>query len=475
MAVIPEGLRKFFRRGRPRHEPQRETLAWPNLNVLGQASPAANRIVYKPTPRNLRYFSRTPIAHRAINAIKMPLSMLEWEIVPSEGITENSEIKRQIELVTQCFQQPNRDDNYLSFIQQIVEDILVGAGACEINSRGGDPERPVWLWPTDGLSIHIYPGWAGGRSEARYLQTVGYGSYSVGAGQGVQLRDDELIYIRPNPTTAMPFGYGPLEIAFNSISRQLATGQFAGKLASNARPSIMLDLGDVDQNYLNAFRHYWLHEIEGEGKTPITGSGIVPGQTQGKGSGAQVLKLFPDGDNALFLKYQEFLRTEIAAAFDISNMNLNLERDVNRNTAEVMENKDWDNAIKPMAALLKSHFDNDVIRKGFGFSQIEFKYVGLDREDELQTAQINKLYFDMNVLTPNQIREKLGEPREESTWGDRVAADIEIAKLAARGSKLIFDPELPQLIDVAPQTPEDQGAGTAKPKGGGGKSGGSNN
>lgn len=471
MAVIPEGLRKFFRRGRPRHEPQRESLAWPNLNVLGQASPAANRIVYKPTPRNLRFFGRTPIAHRAINAIKMPLSMLKWEIVPIEGVDANSEIERQIDLVTRCFMQPNRDDNFLTFTQQVVEDILTGAGAIEINSKGGDPERPVWLWPVDGLSIHIFPGWAGGRNEARYLQTVGYGSYSVGAGQGVQLRDDELIYIRPNPTTAMPFGYGPLEIAFNSIARQLATGQFAGKLASNARPSVMLDLGDVEQNYLNSFRKYWTNEIEGEGKMPITASGIAPGQTEGKSRGATVLRLFPEGDNALFLKYQEFLRTEIAAAFDISNQNLNMERDVNRNTAEVMENKDWDNAIKPMAALLKSHFDDGVIRKGFGFSQIEFRFEGLDREDELQTANIHKLYYDMNVLTANQIRDKLGEPQEESVWGDRVAADIEIAKLAARGSKLIFDPELPQQMKVIAPPPDadSQGAGdkgkTASPSG----------
>jgi len=463
VAIIPEGLRKRFRIGRPRHEPKRESLPWPNLNVLGQASPAGNRIVYKPTPKNLRYFSRTPIAHRAINAIKRPISMLAWDVVPIEDVAENSEIKRQCALVKECIKKPNADDNSMSFMEQIVEDYCVGAAAIEIGI-GGDADRPVWLWPVDGLSIHLYPGWAGGRNEARYLQTIGYGSYSVGAGQGVPLTDDELIYIRPNPTTAMPFGYGPLEIAFASIARQLSTGEFAGKMAGNAQPSFMIDLGEVDANYLASFRSYWKNDVEGQGIVPITGTAIQPGTESGKTRGTTIERLYPEGDNALYLGYQEFLRTEIAAAFDISNMNLNIERDVNRNTAEVLEDRDWNHAIKPTANVLKHAFDERVIKRAFGFSQIEFKWEGLDREDELASAQIHKLYYDMNALTPNQIRDKLGEPIEASTWGDRTSADVEIAKVAARGSGLVFDPELPALVGQKPQPNADGTPSQQPPK-----------
>jgi len=32
-------LRRRSGRGRPAHEPKRDTLAWPNLSTLGQASP----------------------------------------------------------------------------------------------------------------------------------------------------------------------------------------------------------------------------------------------------------------------------------------------------------------------------------------------------------------------------------------------------------------------------------------------------
>jgi hypothetical protein len=446
MASIKDTMLRVLRPGRRRQEPHRESMSYPNVGYLAQTGVNAQRILFKPNPRNLRYFSRSPIARRAINSIKNPVSMLGWEITPITGIKMNSEIERQIRMTTDALMKPNNDDNFITFIQQIIEDVLVGAGAIEVN-MSGDPERPVWLWPVDGLSIQIYPGWGGGKSEARYFQTIGYGNIATVSGQGVQLRDDELIYIRPNPNTASPFGFGPLEIAFNSISRALSTAQFAGKLAANALPPFMLDLGEVDKNLLNSWRKYWRDSVEGQGEIPIIGTEVGVGADPGKSRGATAVRLYPEGDAALFLGYQEFLRTEIAAAFDICNFNLGIERDVNRSTSEVGEDRDWDHALKPMAALLKCHFDSHIIHRAFGFSQIEFKWTGLDREDQYSNAQIKKILYDINVLTPNQIRAQIGEPHDNGIWGDLNAADVEIAKMAARGAAAVDDPSLPKQVN----------------------------
>jgi hypothetical protein len=439
-------FRKAGRRGRPANEPHRDTLAWPNLNSLGQSSPAADRIVYKPVPKNLRYFSRTPIARRAINSIKSPIAQLEWEIVPKPGVKMNSELERQIEVATTCFDLPNSDDNFTSMTQQVVEDVLVGAGAIEIG-KSGDKMRPLWLWPVDGLSIQLMPGWAGGTHEARYLQTIGYGSYSVGSGQGVMLRNDELMYIRPNPTTATPFGFGPLEIAFNSIARQLTTGEFAGKLAGNALPPFMIDLGEVTGNVVRTWRSYWTNEVEGEGKIPIIGTELTQGAgtAGGKTRGPNAIRLYPEGDKALYLAYQEFLRTEIAAGFDLCNMNLNVERDVNRSTAEVQEDRDWLHAIRPMALLLAAHWTREALWGTLGFYSLMFKWKGIDRKDEKSECDILCALYDRNVYTPNQIRDKLGEPPLDPTtadWGNKLKADVDIAMKAAQGAKVVDDPDL---------------------------------
>jgi phage portal protein BeeE len=428
---------KRVSRGRKPDAPKRDTISFPQMTQIGQAL-SARQLAYKPTPRNLRYFSRTPYARRAINALRNPITQLNWKISTIPGVEETPEHRRQIELATLCFQHPNADDSFSTFLAQIVEDICVGGAAIELQT-GGDVSRPLWMFPVDGLSIQIYPGWSGGQDEARYAQTIGYGS-SSGGGMAVPLRNNELIYIRPNPSTSTPFGFGPLEIAFNSVARQLGVGEFAGNVATNARPSIMLDLGDgASREAIEAFRAYWTNEVEGQGKMPITGLGGSEGAD--KSRGASVLKLYPEGDNGMFLKYQEFLKTEIALAFDLSPQNLGVERDINRSTGEVAQDRDWDHSIKPMAAMIAAHLTRDAIHNKLGYSQLMFQWVGLDRENELSTAQIYEKYFKANAITPNEQRYRLGMPPMDSDWGDMPWADMQIAIEAARGAKIV-NPEL---------------------------------
>lgn len=419
------------RLGRKRHEPSRETEIYPRLmQVLSGQRTDRKAPVYKPTPWNLRTFSTTPYARRAINTIKNPIAQLGWEVVPKKGIEINPELQRQCDVVTYCLNYPNHGDSWRSLVEKVLTDILLGAGAIE-QQVSGDANRPLWLYPVDGLSIQIYPGWTGDSREAKYCQVPGYGMI-VGGGLGIDLRADELIYIAPNPSTSHPFGCGPLEVAFLSISRLLGVGEYAGNVATNARPTTMLDLGKVTDAQLQAFRTYWTYEIEGQGKMPILSSA----------DGSKAIKLTADGDEALYLKWQEFLKAEIATAFDISPQNLGVERDVNRSTGEVAEDRDWDHAIKPHAGLLASHINRDAIETALGFSQIEFRFVGIDREDEAQTSKIFETYYKSNVYTPNAILQKLGEPPAEHAWGDMTFADTQIALSAARGASEVDDPAL---------------------------------
>lgn len=423
-------IRKMLRIGRRPAAPARDTRAYPAILQLGQARPGQKTIV-KPTTRNLRHFSKTPYARRAINAIKNPVKMLEWEVVPLPGVDETPELKRQIEIATYCFNSPNHDDSFGTLIEQVLEDVLISGGAIE-TQVSGDALRPLWMWPVDGLSIQIYPGWTGGSDEARYAQQVGQGAYG-GGGNTIPLRDDELIYIRPNPTTATPFGLAPLEVAFTSIGRQLGVGEFAGKVSSNSKPSVMLNLGEgVDSDTLAAYRSYWTNEVEGQGVTPMVGM-----------KGGSVERLFPDGDSALYLKYQDFLKSEIATAFDLSPQNLGVERDVNRSTGEVSQERDWDQAIKPRALELAYYLTRQAIQRRLGFYQLRFRFIGLDRVDEDLQSKTYETRYKNNAVVPDEYRELIGLPPMEGEWGKMTAADVQIAVQAARGAAQILDDDLP--------------------------------
>lgn len=436
------GLTDFFkgfrRKGRPAKAPERDTRSYPQIFQLGGNQIGARKALPKPTPRNLRYFAKTPIARRAINSIKNPITMLEWEVCPLPDIEANAEIKRQIEVVTNCLMRPNNDDSFHTLIEALIEDILCGAGAVEIQPSG-DLLRPLWMWPVDGLTIQIYPGWSGAPNEVRYAQAIGFGTYA-GSNQIIDLRNDELIYIRPNPTSATPFGIGSLEIAFDWISRFLATAEYVGNIASNQRPEIMIDLGDVSAEDVASFRAFWQNEVEGQGKVPIVGFSGSPGDPKTRGVGVD--RLFPEGDDGMYLKYQEFLIRIIAAAFDLSPQNLSVEADVNRSTAEVAEDRDWNGAIKPMARLIQAHITRDAIHGLLGFSQIKLKFKGLEREDEEATSKIYKTYYEGNAITPDEIRERLGMKPSENAWGKMTYADVQIAISAARGSKVVDDKDL---------------------------------
>lgn len=56
---------------------------------------------------------------------------------------------------------------------------------------------------------------------------------------------------------------------------------------------------------------------------------------------------------------------------------------------------------------------------------------------------IHETYYKSNVLTPNEIREKLGREPSDSQWANAHYADVEIAKVAARGVAQDLDADLP--------------------------------
>lgn len=439
------GLFDFLRsarRGRRPHMPKRETVQFPTLTRYWPRS-TQNKYLYKPTPRNLRYFSHAPFARRAINAIKNPIAMLEWEVVPKKDVKINSELARQIDAATLCLAHPNADDSFNTLLEQTIEDFLVGAAAIEVQ-LSGDKQRPIWFYPVDGLSIQMYPGWSGDVNEARYAQVIGYGT-AFGGGTVAELRNDELIYIRPNPSTQSPFGFGPLEIAFNTINSILGVAEFAGNVAANQRPSILLDLGEgVSRDDADTMRQYWINQVEGRGEMPITAFGSSGRSDDKSKRGLEVHRLYPEGDAGLFLLYQNFLIRTLGAAFDLSPQNFGLEADVNRNTSEVAEDRDWNQAIKPVAFKIQEHLTREALHGRLGFSQLQFRFAGLDREDEEATAKIYETYYKSNAIVPNEQRAKLGKPPMESMWGDMTFADMQVALNAARGAAEVDDPALPR-------------------------------
>jgi HK97 family phage portal protein len=372
---------------------RRRTSALPSIfNAYGPFNDA----MPKPTPYNLRRFSETPIARRAINCIKDRIAGMRWRVQPRPGysLDQIPNGAARVRILTDNFDAPNPDDSFRSFAEQVLEDIIVGGfGAIEVQATS-DAARPLVLWPVDGASIRVNLEWDGSPTSQRYMQI----NDQAASSQQIKLDDDELIYIRLNPRTHTPFGLGRLEVAFETINAFLGAHRYASRLASNSVVQYALWLQDLTPEHHERLIRWWQDEIEGTGKVPILSVESKP----------EVLRFGGGTDADLRLQWQEFLLRVVADAFDLPPFYLGVERDVNRSTAEEYNDLAFRQAIVPTARLLADYLTRDAIGKKLGWTDLEFAFAELDTTDPLEEAQIQQILLQNGVLTVNEVRRMRG-------------------------------------------------------------------
>ena len=373
---------------------QRRTVPLPS--ILTTYGPRADTMP-KPTPINLRRFSETPVARKAINTIKDRIAGMRWRIQTRPGRSPVNDSETRIRILTDNFDAPNPDDSFRSLAEQVLEDVIVGGfGAIEIEGTG-EPRRPLAMWPVDGATIRMKTDWDGLPGSPRYVQATG----KSGPAGNIVLNDDDLIYIRLNPRTHTPFGLGRLEVAFEAVNAFLGAHRYASKLASNTVVEYALWLQNLTPEHHVRLIRWWQDEIEGTGRVPILSVENKP----------EVLRFGGGTDADLRLQWQEFLLRVIADAFDLPPQSLGVERDVNRSTAAEMSALAFQQAIVPTARLLAEHLTRDAIVKKLGWSDLEFVFTDVDASgDEMEEAQIQALLLQNGVLTVNEVRRMRGLP-----------------------------------------------------------------
>ena len=394
-------------------ESARRTVPLPTIFTPGAPTLARAGVMPKPTPANLRRFAEMPIARKAINTIKDRIAGMAWRIQPRRGRSlEESPLRadfahdgismlpiaaQRIAALTLNFEQPNPEDSFRSFIEQVIEDVLVGGfGAIELDLTG-NPALPLTLWPVDGASIRIRTDWDGNPASPHYVQST---LMTFAPEKAITLADEELSYIRLNPRSYTPFGLGKLEVAFETIHEFLCAHRFASRLASNSVVQYALWLQNLNPQHHERLIRWWQDEIEGTGRVPILTVENKP----------EVLRFAGGTDADLRLQWQEFLIRIIADAFDLPPMLLGLERDVNRNTAATQSDDAFRTAIVPVARLIAEHLTRDAISKRLGWDDLEFVFTDVDAPNELEQAQIQQILVGCGVLTINEVRRMRGLP-----------------------------------------------------------------
>ena len=374
-------------------EAERRTLALPAILSPVQFP---GRLLPKPTPVNLRRFAETPVVRRAINVIKDRIAARDWQVRVRRGVRPEDVAftERKLRALRRMLEEPNAVDSFRTLIEQVIEDALTGGfGAIEMEPTG-DPERPAMLWPVDGASIRINARWDGQAETPRYAQALP-GQLESSA---VDLRDDQLIYVRMNPRSFTPFGLGPLEVAFETVNQFLSAHRFAGKLASNAVAQYALWLNEATPAQHDRLIRWWQDEIEGTGRVPLISTEQKP----------EVLRFAQGTDADMRLAWQEFLIRMVANAFGLPPLMLGLEADVNQSTAAEMTDEAFRGAISPLAMLLAGHLTRDLFGKCIGWREFEFVFNDLNARDEETELAVQVQLLKVGVLTVNEVRAMRG-------------------------------------------------------------------
>ena len=451
-----DAYRKFTDFEAAGNGPQRDTAPYPVLSTMGYSARGTMlRTVPKYTNFAIRNFSESPPARRAINAIKDPISDMPWTIGLRKPLgakqyetqadpTEDQHAR--ICAATEMLIRPNESQTGREVFQQLAEDLVVmGGGVLEIQRNQSDA-RPYFLFPVDVQSIRINADWQPGSSQFRYSQGRGYVFGALGTSDDVKMSDDEMLYMRLNPRSNTPFGYGYLETAFGTVNAFIGAFTYAERRASNNTPNFGIFLGEnMTFDQVRRFQHYWQNEIEGNGQVPILGGGRQP----------SVFSMTGSGEDVLYLKWQELCIRIIAMSFGLSPMKLGLERDVNKSTSETQEANDWA-TIAPVANILRDGITHDILWKRLGWTDLEFKWQ-LRTADELKQATILAEQWDSDAIYVDELRQLYDRPPLSDGLGQMTKTAYQAAIKAAAGVPTQGD-------DTAVITPFDQERDTLSPE-----------
>lgn len=391
-------------------EAERKTLALPAVLSPMQFP---GRHLPKPTPANLRRFAETPVVRRAINVIKDRIAAMDWQVRVRRGRqpADRAEAVRRLQGLRRMLEEPNAVDSFRTLIEQVIEDALTGGfGAIEMEPTG-DEERPAMLWPVDGASIRINAKWDGSEESPRYAQAMP-GQLESSA---IELRDNQLIYVRMNPRSFTPFGLGPLEVAFETVNQFLSAHRFAGKLAANSVAQYALWLNEATPVQHDRLIRWWQDEIEGTGRVPLLSTEQKP----------EVLRFAQGTDADLRLAWQQFLIRMVANAFGLPPLLLGLEGDVNRSTAAELADEAFRGAILPLAQLLAGHITRDLFAKCIGWREFEFVFNDLNARDEETELAVQVQLLKAGVLTVNEVRAMRGLGPLEPSGAVQLAGEAE--------------------------------------------------
>lgn len=394
-----------------------------NIGVLKKGLMKPGQISFEVLRRAV---NAVPVARICVDTLKEKITKTKWIIKTIDPMAKTDEEK--VKEITDLLKNPNEEDSMRSFLDKILEDLLV-LDAVAIEKTRFPDGKLARLYQVDATTIRpVYDEYGnrdievplpnGETPPVSFLQIFNnsmYGGPESGEIVAAWAKKD-FIYFHMHPQGSINnFGYGlsPIEGVLSVVSNLLNSDNFNGNyFDEGAFPPIILQLTQsLETRQLEAYREYLYNQIEGNFHKPA----IMAGGGELK---VHNLKDLTNRDMQ-FMEYTLWLSKLLCAAYGLSPEDIGLtDTTGSKSVSEVQKDLSEGKGYGSVLNLLKEIINQHIIYKDFGYTELEFDWVALDSEDAKTTADIQDLRLKNGTMTLNEVREQNGElPYED--WADQ--------------------------------------------------------
>ena len=424
--VIPDTLLESFNKGLKPSNSRAvvfENDKQRNIGVLRKGLMKPGQVSFEVLRRAV---NAVPVARICVDTLKKKIAKTKWVIRTIDPMAKADE--QQVKEITDLLKNPNDQDSMRSFLDKILEDLLV-LDAVAIEKTRFPDGKLAQMYQVDASTIRpVYdemgkqdipvPLPNGETPPVSYLQIFNnsmYGGPESGEIVAAWAKKD-FMYFHMNPQgTIDNFGYGlsPIEAVLSVVSNLLNADNFNGNyFDEGAFPPIILQLAQsLDVRQLEAYREYLYNQIEGNFHKPA----IVAGGGEMKVHNLKDLT----NREMQFMEYTLWLSKLMCAAYGLSPDDIGLtdttgSKSVAESQKEISEGKGYGSYLD----LLKEIINSQIIWKDFGYTDLEFEWVAIDSLDPKTAVEIQDIRLKNGTMTVNEVREKNGDlPFED--WADQ--------------------------------------------------------
>ena len=423
--LAPYGIDPFRPDGRTDPRQYQYPVGW---NIPGAGGP------FVPWD-TLRSASRVDIVQDCMRVIRNELCGFDWGLVVSEraiatameqdGLrqteakqTLRSKLAPQLARAQDFWENPDPQgdaSDFASWLWMMMEDVLVlDASAIHPHLTYGNDLHALWV--LDGTTIKPLRSNLGRRplppDPAWQQELYGFprGEFRAPVGEDGTvdggMTADELVYSVRNIRSHSPYGFGPLENALVRINLSLKRADFMTKqFDDSALPLAFLEIPEqfpMNPAELRAWRNTINSQLSGD---------LAERQRIQIGLPGAKLAKFADSSELYKPEYDLFIIKLVCASFGVTPAEIGFTEQGSLGGASYhdgQENIQYRKLLLPWCRWLQGIF-NRINRRYLGLDPaVEFRFLGLEEEDEAAADAVTDVQVKGGRLTINEARDKMG-------------------------------------------------------------------